>query len=152
MTMDRSDVVSLLNDMIETSRDGEQGFRTCAENAKSPQLKSFFLDGAQRCQQAVSELQQHVTQYGGSAETSGSVAGAVHRGWVNLKSALSTNEDKAMLEECVRGEEHAVSVYRDALQKDLPPELRTVVERMYQGAQQNHAKVQQLANQFQALT
>ena len=74
MTMDRSDVVSLLNDMIETSRDGEQGFRTCAENAKSPQLKSFFLDGAQRCQQAVSELQQYVTQYGGSAETSGRIA------------------------------------------------------------------------------
>ena len=150
MTMDRSDVVSVLNSMIETSRDGEQGFRTCAENAQSSQLKTFFLEGAQRCQQAVSELQQYVTQYGGSVETSGTVAGAVHRGWVNLKSALSMNDDKAMLEECERGEDHAVSVYRDALQKDLPPEIQSVVQKMFQGAQQNHARVRTLRDQFSA--
>lgn len=152
MAMDRSDVVSALNDLIETARDGEQGFRTCAENARSTQLKTFFLDGAQRCQQAVSDLQQHVTQYGGSPDTTGTVAGAVHRGWVNLKSALSMNDDKAILDECERGEDHAVGVYRDALAKDLPPEIRSVVQRMYDGTKQNHDRVRTLRNQYGAAT
>ena len=128
MTMDRSEVVSTLNDLIETARDGEQGFRTSAENAKSTDLKAFFLEGAQRCQQAVTDLQQYVTQYGGTPETTGTVAGAVHRGWVNLKAALALNDDKAVLNEVERGEDHAVTVYRNALYKDLPPEIKARVE------------------------
>ena len=152
MTMDRDEVVSTLNDLIETSRDGEKGFRNCAENAKSSDLRSVFLDAATRCQQAVGELQQHVTQYGGTPESGGTVAGAVHRGWVDLKSALSMNDDKAILEECERGEDHAVQVYRDALAKDLPPEIRAVVERMHQGAKQNHDRVRALRDQYRAAT
>lgn len=152
MTMDRSDVVSTLNDLIETSRDGEKGFRACAEHAKAADLKAFFLEGAQRCQKAVGELQQFVTQYGGSPDTSGTVAGAVHRGWVSLKSALSSSDDAAVLEECERGEDHAVEVYRAALAKDLPPEIRSVVERMHQGAKHNHDRVRALRDQYRAAT
>ena len=40
--MDKDDVVATLNDLIETSRDGEEGFRTCADGVKSSQLKQMF--------------------------------------------------------------------------------------------------------------
>jgi uncharacterized protein (TIGR02284 family) len=150
MTMDRSEVVSTLNDLIETAKDGEQGFRTSAESAKSPELKSFFLEGAARCQKAVSELQQYVTQYGGTPETTGTMAGAVHRGWVNLKAALALNDDKAVLNEVERGEDHAVTVYRNAMSKDLPSELKPIVQRMYEGTEQNHARVRALRDQYTA--
>lgn len=148
MAIDRSEVVSTLNDLIETARDGEQGFRSSADNAKSPELKSFFLEGASRCQKAVTELQQYVSQYGGTPETTGTVAGAVHRGWVNLKAALALNDDKAVLNEVERGEDHAVTVYRNALSKDLPPEIKSVVQRMYEGTEQNHARVRALRDQY----
>ena len=35
--MDNSEVVDVLNDLIETSKDGEYGFTTCAERATSGQ-------------------------------------------------------------------------------------------------------------------
>jgi hypothetical protein len=40
--MDNDDVIETLNDLLEISRDGEQGFRTCAEGVRSPNLKALF--------------------------------------------------------------------------------------------------------------
>ena len=54
--MDRDDVISTLNDLIETSRDGDEGFRQCAETVKNPQLKLFFEQKAERCREAVGQL------------------------------------------------------------------------------------------------
>jgi uncharacterized protein (TIGR02284 family) len=44
----------------------------------------------------------------------------MHRGWVSIKSKLSTYDDKAVLEECERGEDNAKARYTKALQKNLP--------------------------------
>jgi hypothetical protein len=33
--MDKDDLLETLNNLIETSRDGEDGFRTCAEGVKT---------------------------------------------------------------------------------------------------------------------
>ena len=63
--MDKDDIIETLNDLIETSRDGEEGFRTCAEGVKSPGLKQLFEHAAARCKQAVSELQANVRSLGG---------------------------------------------------------------------------------------
>ena len=83
--MDNSEVVDVLNDLVETSKDGEYGFATCAERATSVELKQIFLRRASDCARAASELQAIVVEYGGKAEDSGTVAGAVHRGWVSAK-------------------------------------------------------------------
>ena len=40
--MDNDDVVDVLNDLIESARDGEYGFTSCAEHASSEQLKTVF--------------------------------------------------------------------------------------------------------------
>ena len=54
--MDKSDVIETLNNLIQTSRDGEEGFRTCAGAVKNAPLKQMFEHAANRCAQAVSEL------------------------------------------------------------------------------------------------
>ena len=148
--MATNDVIGVLNDLIETSRDGEEGFRASAEAARSPELKSFFTEGAQRCARAVADLQQMVQRFGGQAAESGTVAGALHRGWTQLKAAVSANDDKAILNEVERGEDHAVSVYRDALAKNLPPDVQAVVQKMYDGARQNHDRVKIMRDRFTA--
>jgi uncharacterized protein (TIGR02284 family) len=69
-------------------------------------------------------------EYGGKAEDSGSVAGAVHRGWVSVRDALSGTSDQAILDECERGEDVALSRYRKAMKREeLPAAVRQVVER-----------------------
>lgn len=146
--MDNDEVVSTLNDLIETCKDGEEGFRTCADDIGEPQLKSFFLNRAQSCAVAARELQQLVRDYGGDPETSSGLGGAIHRRWVDIKSAIMGKDDKAILKECERGEDVAVSSYRNALDKGLPPEVRSVVERQYQGVLKNHDEVRSLRDQY----
>jgi uncharacterized protein (TIGR02284 family) len=76
--------------------------------------------------------------------------GAVHRGWVSVKGTLSTYDDKAVLEECERGEDNAKARYTKALQKNLPANVRQVVERQMQGVQRNHDQVKALRDQLRA--
>lgn len=148
--MDKDDVVSTLNKLIETCKDGEQGFKTCAENVKDSALRSYFNNRAQSCAASATELQTQVLLYGEEAETSSSMSGALHRGWVNIKAMITGSDDEAILDECERGEDVALKAYREALQQDLPPTVRSIVLRQYEGVQKNHDEVKALRNREHA--
>ena len=142
--MDTEDTVFVLNDLIETCKDGEKGFRECAEDLKSPQLKTTMTQRAQDCATAATELQELVRTLGGDPETGTSMAGDMHRRWIDLKTSITGKDDEAILNECERGEDVALKSYRKALEKELPPEVRAVVERQMQGVQRNHDQVKAL--------
>jgi uncharacterized protein (TIGR02284 family) len=142
--MDTDDVIATLNDLVETSRDGEEGFRTCADAVKNAQLKQMFQQAASRCAQAVMELQTKVRALGGDPERRGSVSGSLHRAWVDIKSTITGMNEAAVLAECERGEDVAKKAYEDALSKELPADVRSMVERQYQGVRQHHERVHQL--------
>ena len=144
-------ITSILNDLVETSKDGEKGFRTAAEDTKNAELQAVFLRRAQDCATGAADLQQLVTRLGGNPEEGGSVAGAVHRGWVNLKAAVSGRTDLAILEECERGEDVAKARYRKALEETaLPEEIREVVQRQYDGVMRNHDQIRDLHDRYRA--
>src|SRR5436305_1881744 len=82
-----------------------------------------------RCAQAVSELQAKVRSLGGDPENRGSVSGSLHRGWVNIKSTITGMDEAAVLAECELGEDVAKTAYEDALKKDLPADVRSMIER-----------------------
>ena len=149
--MSNDDTIETLNDLIETSKDGEYGFRTSSEQLKNPEAKQLFTRRADECRQAASELQALVVQLGGSAEDSGSAAGAMHRGWVSVKSALTGYTDKAVYEETERGEDSALEAYRKALATDLPPAVLELVERQFEGVKRNHAQVRAMRDQARAM-
>ena len=145
--MDNDDVISTLNDLIETCKDGEEGFRQCAEGISDPQIKNLFVDRAQACSSSAGELQELVSSCGGDPETKSSISGSMHRRWIDIKSAVTGKDDEAILNECERGEDVAVSSYRKALEKDLPANIRSVVERQYNGVLRNHDQVKSLRDQ-----
>lgn len=142
--MERDDIVETLNDLIENCKDGEYGFRTCAEHAKSTSLKSVFSQRATECRSAAQELQTLVTRFGGKPDTTGTVSGAVHRGWLAVRGAIALDDDQAMLNECERGEDIAINRYRKALEEALPPDVEQVVRRQYEGARRNHDQIKAL--------
>ena len=146
--MDKNDVISTLNDLIETSRDGEQGFRTCAENVSSFDLQDLFARAAVRCAEAAQELQREVIRLGGDAETRGSIAGTAHRAWVDIKALVTGKDDEAILNEAERGEDSAKKSYSRALRENLPSDVRAVVQRQYQGVLENHDRVRDLRNRY----
>jgi uncharacterized protein (TIGR02284 family) len=149
-TMDTKDLIDLLNDLIENSKDGEYGFRECAEHAKSADLKQTFSTRADDCRKGAEELAAKVSALGGKAEEGGTAMGALHRGWVAARSVLATYDDKAMLEECERGEDVAKARYRKALEKPLPEDVRSLLEKHLMGVQRNHDQIKALRDQARA--
>jgi uncharacterized protein (TIGR02284 family) len=141
--MDNDDVIDVLNDLIEISKDGQYGFSTSAERVQSPQLRETLQRRAQDCERAASELQSLVVQCGGKPADRGTALGAMHRGWVSVKDVVGTSV-RSVLEECERGEDTAVARYRKALKQDLPESIRQVVQRQADGAQRNHDQIKSL--------
>ena len=141
---DTSDIRSTLNDLIQTLKDGEEGFRTSAESVKNVSIQAQFQAFAGQRARFASELQSEVARIGGKPETSGSASGALHRGWIELKSAITGKDDHAILAEAEKGEDAAVKNYREALSKDLPGDIRSKIERQYQNIQEAHQTVRSL--------
>ena len=138
---DNDDVIDTLNDLLESSHDGEYGFTESAEHVKAQDIKTLLLRRADECRGAAAELASQIRQLGGKPEEGGTASGALHRGWVSVRGTLSGYTDLAMLNECERGEDAAVARYRKALKADLPAGVRALVERQAQGAQRNHDQV-----------
>jgi uncharacterized protein (TIGR02284 family) len=146
--MTNDEIISTLNELIETSKDGEHGFKTCAENVKDMGLKQVFTAAAQRCAEGANELQEQVRLLGGDPDEYSSVAGTLHRAWVDIKAAITGKDEQAVLEECERGEDVAKKTYEEALAKGLPDNIRSIVQRQYLGVVGNHDRVRDLRNRY----
>jgi uncharacterized protein (TIGR02284 family) len=138
------DVISTLNNLIETCRDGQTGFHSAAEGVMDSKLKSLFGQYSQQRAQFVGELQGEVRRLGGDPQNTGSVAAALHRGWMDIKSAVTGKDEHRILEECERGEDSAVRNYEDALTQNLPPEVMSVVQRQYKDIREAHDRIRNL--------
>jgi uncharacterized protein (TIGR02284 family) len=149
-TMTNDDVVSCLNELIETCKDGQEGFKQAAEGVERSDLKSLFFEFSQQRAHFAGELQSLVQTLGSEPETSGSTAGALHRGWINIKAAVTGKDEKAVLNECERGEDSAKSTYKDALEKNLPSHISDVVRTQYESVQTAHDRVKALRDSYAA--
>jgi uncharacterized protein (TIGR02284 family) len=143
----KRDVSSVLNDLIETNKDGYEGFKKAATDAKTPALKTLFAQYASEREANSRELQNIVNGLGENAETSGSIAGGLHRGWISLKEAVSQRTDKAIIDECEAGEDAAMKNYREALTKGLPSDIQAIVEKQFAKVQAAHNRVRDLKHQ-----
>jgi len=127
-----------LNGLIKICKDGQDGFRDASENVKHSDLKTVLSGYSLQRSKFAGELQQLVIDLGEEPEKSSSIASAVHRGWIDLKAALTRGSDRAILAECERGEDHAVNAYRDALGEDLPANIRETVSTQCATVQSAH--------------
>lgn len=149
--MDNNELIDTLNTLIETSRDGDKGFTACAEDAKDASLRAYFTVCATRCRQSVPPLEELVTRHGGTPEQLGSILGSMNRAWLNLRAAISSNSDLAVLEECERAEDVALRAYRRALEQELPADARAVVKVQLDGVQENHDRVRAMRDEKRRL-
>ncbi|MGH9819541.1 MAG: ferritin-like domain-containing protein [Pyrinomonadaceae bacterium] len=142
--MTNNEVISSLNKLIETCKDGQEGFKMAAEGVERSDLKSFFYEYSQQRSQFAGELQTLVQTLGGDPENSGSFSGALHRGWMNLRSAVTGKDELAILNECERGEDSAKNAYKLAAQDPLPSYMHDVVIDQLRSVIQAHDRVKAL--------
>jgi uncharacterized protein (TIGR02284 family) len=136
--------ISTLNNLIETCKDGERGFKTAADGLTAPDIKNRFLQYSRERAQMTSELQAEVRRLGGDPERSGSMAGALHRGWLDIKSIVTGKDDHAIVAEAERGEDVAKNAYESALQEPLPASARLLVQQQAMKVRQAHDDVRSL--------
>jgi uncharacterized protein (TIGR02284 family) len=140
--------VDVLSELLENARDSEYGFRTCArEMPSASSLRQSFNRRASQYHEACDELARMIRRHGGSPPECGTAGAAIHRGWVRAKGAVGANSELSLLEECERGEEAAVALYREAMQRRLPPDVRDLLERQAASTQQSHDQFQVLRDQ-----
>lgn len=139
------ETISVLNDLIAICSDGLEGFRTAAEAVQSSDAKSLFQSRVRMIEVAEVELKEVVRRLGGSPAEHGHAVASLHRGWMNLKTAVADRKDDAIISEVIRGEEAAVEHYRNAVRKQpLPPDVRVLVEKQLLGAEANLERVHNL--------
>jgi uncharacterized protein (TIGR02284 family) len=142
-------MISTLNSLIETLKDGQEGFRQASEAVKDSTLKSLFSEYSLQRAKFAGELQNQVIQLGEpEPEDTSSTSGALHRAWINLKSAVTSQDDHAVLAECERGEDSAVSEYKKAMEdEDLTSPLRDIISRQYTDVKAAHDRIRALRDQ-----
>ncbi|MBE9465480.1 PA2169 family four-helix-bundle protein [Dyadobacter subterraneus] len=110
------EIISDLKGLVNILNDGKEGYESAAETTDNPELKALFAKySAQRAVYA-QELKSHIATHGGeSTNEEGGVLGALHRTWIDIKQALSSKEDTAILEAVSTGEKAALEKFDTAL-------------------------------------
>ena len=130
--------------LIETCKDGQEGFRTAAEGIEGDErLKSFLHSCSEQRGRFVAELEEELRKLGDFSSESSSIASSIHRGWINLKSALTGKDAHSILAECERGEDSALKEYQKALDAGLPVLLDAIVARQRQEIVITHSAVRE---------
>ena len=141
----QKEIISTINSLIETLKDGQEGFKQAADGVEDPNLKSLFREYSQQRSRFAAELQSQARSLGETEpEKSSSAAGAMHRAWINIKSAVTSGDDRAILNECERGEDSAVEEFRKAMEDNLTSPLREIVSRQYDEVKSGHDRIKSL--------
>ncbi len=148
--MDNDKTISTLNSLLEISHDGHKGFSKAAEHAKQADLKILFSEYAAACASGAQELERLVRSLGGKPQDRGTLGGAFRRGLTEIRVSTSSHTDRAILEECEKGEDVAKKAYADALKEDLPAEVRIAVARQNAEVIAHHDKVRDLRDAIPA--
>jgi len=141
----KKEIISTLNNLIETLKDGQEGFKQSASGVDDPQLKTIFDTLSLQRSKFAGELQSEVVKLGDAEpEDSSSATGAMHRTWINIKSAVTNRDRHAILAEAERGEDSAVDAYKDALEENLPTPIKDIVTRQAAEVKTAHDKIRNL--------
>lgn len=145
---------NVIKDLIETVEDGRKGFEKTAERLREDgyaDLASQMSEYSEQRARFASELREAAARAGFEIDEDGSVAGALHRGWIALSDALTGDDPSAVLSAAEAGEDHAVDEYEDALEDDeLTGEMRDLVARQASEVKQTHDRVRALRDGFES--
>ena len=140
-----SEEISTLNTLIATTIDSITGYENSAKDIDNQRFAEIFRERASERQRVVEELRSEVRRLGGDPEDSGSFMGKTHQRFEDLKSAITGQDEKAIINEVERGEDYLKEKFEAALNSDsLSGESRSIVERCYQSVRSGHDQMSQL--------
>jgi uncharacterized protein (TIGR02284 family) len=147
----KSDEITTLNTLTATLLDSVQGYRDAAENSESGRFQEMFRTNADERARCAEDLRAEVRRLGGEPEDDQSTMGALHQRWLDLKAAVTGQDDKAIINEVERGEDYLKAKFQTALESDtLSGEARAVVESVHQSVLKGHDQVSSIKHGMNA--
>jgi len=144
------ETIDLLNELIQVSKDGEHGYRTAAADVRNSQLQSVFEEYAKQRSSSARQLQAEVARLGGTAVDSGTATAAVHRVWMDLKSALSGGDGGAIIAACETGEDYTLAAFDRVVNAGVTGETLVIVEKQCGKIKEAHARLVRLKSEIAA--
>lgn len=143
------ELIEGLNELLEKTYDAEKGYKQAYENSDNTRLKAFFKEKSDQRYKYGHQLKEEIRKLGGEVEKGGSVAGSLHRTWIDIKAALSFDTEESILEECERGEKASLKEYDEFLKEHtIPTSTRSVIVNQRNGIAKALKDVDMLEEQF----
>lgn len=142
----RTEILDQLSQLLTISHDAEKGYQEASENVDDNELKTLLLTQSRQRAEFAQELDREIRALGGEADNGTSLTADLHRAWINIKSTFSTNDDKAVVQECHRGDQEALNTYNAVLQEtDLVASTRELLLRQKQSIDSANSTMARLA-------
>ncbi|RAK70297.1 PA2169 family four-helix-bundle protein [Hymenobacter edaphi] len=141
---------SVLNELVETLKDGERGYSEALTDVKDQDLKDVFKKYALQRDGFLTELEGAMHKLNLHPEeakesVTDSVVGTAHRAWINIKSVVTGNDRHAILAECERGEDYAKKAYEKASKAEgVPSDIKAIIEKQFSGIREAHDTIRGL--------
>ena len=144
MSLPDEAVITLLRELMEISKDGEQGYKDASDDIKDKEMSIILFEFSVQRGEFVNKLRETIHRLGGATEFTGSVLGILHRRWMDVKFAVAGSDPSSVLSECLRGDKAALNKYEIQLDRVLPDNIRSVIENQYEIVKFNFDSVTKL--------
>ncbi|MHC0446016.1 ferritin-like domain-containing protein [Flavobacterium sp. 3-218] len=143
-----TETIKTLEGLISILEDGKLGYTNAAEHVENAAMRSDFLEYARERALFIVELQNQINKLGKSTDNSGGgPLGALHRTWIDIKSAFTGGDTEAIINACVTGEEAAIEKYKMALEENhLEHDQIYIVSKQLNSIQNTLSQIKMRAN------
>lgn len=117
--MKNEDTIDVLNTLVEINNDRIEGYITASSETDDHELKTLFAEFARTSNKCKHELESEIIKLGGTPTEGTKTTGKFFRVWMDLKTALTGKNRKAIFDSCEFGEDQALKTYEKALKNDI---------------------------------
>jgi uncharacterized protein (TIGR02284 family) len=144
--MDTEKSIAILNSLIQINNDRIEGYETASKEADETDLKTLFSHFTETSLKCKADLVEEVKRLGGKPTEGTTTSGKLFRVWMDIKSAITGSDRKAIVNSCEYGEDVAVQTYNEALShsEDLTPEQLMMIKEQHSAIKANHDKIKNL--------
>ena len=116
--MDINESINIFNSLIIINNDRIDGYKSAYSETYKEELRDLFMEFQQTSLQCKAELENEVKRLGGTPEEGTMILGKFHRGWMDIKAAITGSDSNTILDSCEFGEQTIIKAYEDALEQD----------------------------------
>jgi len=138
----KEEQVKHIHDLIAVAKDGELGYQMAAEHVDDSRLATMFREYAKERARFVRDLQEEAVRLDGDKPAdSGTATGAVFRGWMSLKSAVTGGGPAAIVAACETGEDSAAAAFERVVNMDVSGQTRALIEAQWSKIKEAHQRM-----------